>query len=85
MSSGGVTEPGPLTVAVAAILKRAFHQTSVSQEMLGVAVGISQSQLSKYLRGIRVLDVDQLDDLCFALHLDITEVMREAAIVARRD
>ncbi len=53
--------------------------------MLGVAVGISQSQLSKYLRGIRVLDVDQLDDLCFALHLDITEVMREAAIVARRD
>jgi predicted transcriptional regulator len=56
----------------------------VSQSHLGAAVGISQSQMSKYLRGERVLDVDQLDALCFALHLDITEVVRDAANKAQR-
>ncbi len=84
MPSGGTSEPGPLTIAVAAILNRAFQQTGVSQRHLGAAVGISQSQMSKYLRGERVLDVDQLDALCFALHLDITTVVRDAADKAQR-
>ena len=78
VSSGRVTEPGPLTVAVAAILKRSFHQTDVTQETLGAAVGVSQSQMSKYLRGERVLDIDQLDAFCFALGLNIVDVVREA-------
>ncbi|WP_255572549.1 hypothetical protein [Cryobacterium sp. TMT2-10] len=34
--------------------------------------------MSKYLRGERVLNVDQLDAPCFALHLDIAAVVREA-------
>ena len=64
---------------MAAILKRAFHQTDVTQEALGAAVGVSQSQVSKFLRGERVLNVDQLDTFCFALGLNIVHVVREAA------
>lgn len=79
MPSGGTTQPGPLTIAVAAILNRAFKQTSVSQKQLGAVVGISQSQMSKLLRGERVLNVDQLEDLCFALGLDIGDVVHAAA------
>jgi transcriptional regulator with XRE-family HTH domain len=80
--SGGTTKPGPLTVAVAAILNRAFLQAGISQKKLGAAVGISQSQMSKHLRGERVLDVDQLDAICFALGLSITAVVSEAVDVA---
>ncbi|MGY4859490.1 helix-turn-helix domain-containing protein [Cryobacterium sp. AP23] len=82
MPSGGTTKPGPLTVAVAAILNRAFLQAGVSQKKLGEAVGISQSQMSKHLRGERVLDVDQLDAICLALGLSITAVVSEAVDVA---
>ncbi len=46
-------------------------------------MGISQSQISKYLRAERVLDIDQLDALCFALGLNIVTVVREAEHAAR--
>ncbi|TFC92024.1 MULTISPECIES: helix-turn-helix transcriptional regulator [Cryobacterium] len=85
MPSGGTTQPGPLSVAVAEILRREFNRSDfVSQKALGAAVGISQSQMSKHLRGERVLDVDQLDALCDALNLQIVDVVRSAQAAARR-
>jgi transcriptional regulator with XRE-family HTH domain len=45
--------------------------------------GVSQSQVSKYLRGVRKPDIDTLDDLCRALGLEVEAVVA-AAVAARR-
>ncbi|WP_120338147.1 helix-turn-helix domain-containing protein [Cryobacterium soli] len=83
MPTAGTPHPGPLSIAIAEILKQALAEAGASQRRLGATVGISQSQISKYLRAERVLDIDQLDALCFALGLNIVTVVREAEHAAR--
>jgi transcriptional regulator with XRE-family HTH domain len=41
-------------------------------------IGVSQSQISKYLLANRALNVDELDAICSALGLDVVAVVREA-------
>jgi len=83
--SGGTTKPGPISIAIAEILNREFRNSEfVSQSQLSAVVGISQSQLSKLLRGDRMLYVEQLYALCTALHLDIGAVFRQAQATALR-
>jgi DNA-binding Xre family transcriptional regulator len=61
------------------ILSDAFAASEfTSQTALGKVAGISQSQLSKHLRGERPLTIDELDALCMALHLSIVDVVRRA-------
>ncbi|HEY9266135.1 MAG TPA: helix-turn-helix transcriptional regulator [Microbacterium sp.] len=67
-----------LSRLIAEALDRAFLESGMTQEQVGEASGISQSQVSKYLRGVRVPDVDQLDALCDALGLDIAAVVATA-------
>ena len=71
--------PGPLTQEVAAILRAELGRLGRSQDELARAVDISQSQLSKMLRAERHIDLDQLDRLCHALHLDLARVVHEAS------
>ena len=83
MPTAGKPRPGALSVAIAGILNQALRDTGASQRELGATVGISQSQISKYLRGERVLDVDQLDAICFALGLNIVTVVSAAEQAGR--
>lgn len=81
--------PGPLSIEVARILSRAVEDrrgTSgrITQQQLADSIGVTQSQVSKYLRGERVLTVDQLDVLCLALSLSIGLVIESADRVRRR-
>lgn len=69
---------GPLARSVAAILKDALKDADVSQERAGEAIGESQSQVSKYLRGDLALNVDQIQVLCDMLGLDFYRLMRDA-------
>jgi transcriptional regulator with XRE-family HTH domain len=73
----------PLFPYVAAILARERHKRGTTQTALAAMSGISQSQVSKYLRAERVLDIDRLDALCTALGLDIVEVVRRGRAGAR--
>lgn len=41
-------------------------------------VGISESQIGKFLRVDRVLNIEQLASICRALGLDLIDVVREA-------
>lgn len=50
----------------------------MTQFELGGMVGVSQSQVSKYLRGARVPDIDLLHALCAALGLDTATVVADA-------
>lgn len=78
MARGRNTEPGPLTAAIAAILYDAFLESLLTQTQLGVRVGIPQSMISEYLRGLRVLDIELLDRLCRALGLELGNVIAVA-------
>ena len=68
----------PLSPYIAAILDRERDEQGVTQTALAAMSGISQSQVSKYLRAERVLNVDRLDALCAALGLNIVAVVSEA-------
>ena len=78
MSTGSKRPPGALSQAVAAILADAFAESGLSQRALGEAAGISQSQMSKYLRGERPMLIDDLDKVCFVLGLSIVDVVGRA-------
>lgn len=50
----------------------------LTQRELGERAGVSQSQLSKYLRGTRSPTVTELEDLCGVLGLSIAGVISDA-------
>lgn len=70
--------PGVLTREVAAILRGRQARIGISQRDLAYAAKISQSQLSKVLRGIKPIDLDLLDRLTSTLGLGMSEVVSEA-------
>lgn len=50
----------------------------IKQSELAESIGVSQSQLSKMVRGMRPIDLDQLDGMCRALGADTFAVVKEA-------
>jgi transcriptional regulator with XRE-family HTH domain len=50
----------------------------LTQQNLGDMVGLSQTQISAYLRGDRFITLDELDDMCRALGLSLSDVIAEA-------
>lgn len=78
MARGRNTPPGPLTGAIAAVLYDAFLESLMTQAQLGARVGIPQSMVSEYLRGMRVLDIELLARLCDALDISLGETVNAA-------
>jgi transcriptional regulator with XRE-family HTH domain len=60
------------------VLRAAFEESNLTQTSLGEMIGVSQSQVSKYLLAKRALNVDELDLMCTVLGLDIAAVVRTA-------
>lgn len=56
---------------------RRAHQ-DMTQNDLAQATGISQSQISKQLRGIRSINMDELALICAALNISTIEIIRMA-------
>lgn len=67
-----------LTRFVAARLRGLMAQHSVKQSELAESIGVSQSHLSKMVRGMRPIDLDQLDGMCLALGADTADLLKEA-------
>lgn len=67
-----------LTRQVASTVRAAMAKFNVTQAEMAAAVGVSQSQLSKMVRGTRPIDIDQLDAMCRALGLDTGTVVADA-------
>lgn len=70
--------PSRLTERIAAKLRGRAAEGGVTGVELAEATGISQSQMSKLLRGVRVFDIDQLDAVCQVLGLTIRDLVTEA-------
>lgn len=56
---------------------RRGHQ-GITQQELSDGTSISQSQLSKQLRGLRAIDLDDLEAICRVLRVDMVAVIEEA-------
>lgn len=81
MSKPRATLPGgPFSRSLAAVLSVAFEESRLTQAALGERLGVSQSQMSKYLRAERPMNADEIDAVCTALGLDIGAVMHAAKI-----
>jgi len=79
-----VSDYTPTFVAkqVAARLRGAIAQHSISQAELAILCDVSQSQFSKIIRGVRPMTVDQLVVLAEALGLDLGAMLAELASLA---
>lgn len=67
-----------LDARVAQILWARYEYLGMKQRTIAEAIGVSQSQVSKLLRGDRPLEVSQFVAMCDRLGLPPVEVLREA-------
>lgn len=78
MASGTKQQPGTLSREVAAILRAQMARRKILQTQVADATGISQTQLSGILGARKHVDLEQLDEICYALGLSFREVIAEA-------
>ncbi len=83
------SELGELAIEVANILRGLVARYGLPQMELAETVGVSQSQLSKMLRGVRPMDIDTLDGLAVAMGSTGAQILAEAELTVtqggRRD
>lgn len=70
--------PGALTRALGRVLRGQMARRRTTLAEACVVVGVSEGQLSKMMHGKRRIDVEQLEDLCNFLGVDMIQVLREA-------
>lgn len=73
MPSGAKTPPGRFSQEIAGILRAQRARKQIGQKELAAAVQISQSQLSGILTGAKHVDIEKLDELCWALGLELVK------------
>lgn len=66
-----------LTRLVAANIRGLMAQHDVKQADMAESIGVSQSQFSKMLRGIKPIDLDQLDGMCTALDVKTSDIIKQ--------
>lgn len=66
----------PLARRIAHLLRDELKAAGISQGTAGAALGESQTQTGRYLRGEVTLNVDQIVALCKLVDLDPHELLR---------
>lgn len=67
-----------LTRLIASMIRGLMARHGVKQAEMAESIGVSQSQLSKMIRGVRPIDIDQLDGMCRALGVDLSGIIKDA-------
>ncbi|AKK04564.1 putative transcriptional regulator [Corynebacterium mustelae] len=78
MNAAQKSQVGKFGRLISDILDTHRRIQKVTQAEIEKATGISQSQVSKQLRGLRPINIDELEKLCSALNLELIEVVAEA-------
>lgn len=78
MNAAQKSQVGKFGQLVSRILDTHRRIQKVTQAEIEQATGISQSQVSKQLRGLRPINIDELDKLCTVLNLGLSQVIAEA-------
>ena len=76
MSGRAATPPGELTKRVAAVLRARKGELQVSDRQIADAIGVSQEQVSRFLRPSRVMTLEQTEAICRFLGLDLSATLR---------
>lgn len=76
--TGKKPTPGPLSRAIGRVVRRMIEEDGHSQASVAAQVGMSQSQLSKCLRGERIFDVEQLNAIAELFGTTPAQILREA-------
>lgn len=76
---------GPMSKAVSAELRAALARAGKSATQLSKDANLSKSTLHKTLKGDRVVDVEDLYEICWALGIEPHEIIEAATEVANRN
>lgn len=76
---------GAVGEEVAAILRAEIARHRFTQAEVAYGAGVDQSQMSKMLRGVRPISIDQLYRVALMLRLDAWAVVRSATERANSD
>lgn len=72
------TTVGPLTRGIARVLRGELAKAQRNTTWFGNIIGVSQSQASKILRGLKPISLDQLQLAADAFGLRMSQVIRQA-------
>ena len=76
---GGAKKPtGPFVEAVAGVLRGQIGTENLTHQQIADAVGISRAQVSKILAGHKQIDMQLLDEICWAIGLPFRELVLKA-------
>lgn len=76
---GGTKKPaGPFVEAVAGLLRGQIGTENLTHQQIADAVGISRGQVSKILAGQKQIDMQLLDEICWAIGLSFRELIVKA-------
>jgi DNA-binding Xre family transcriptional regulator len=78
MPTGAKPQPGPLTSEIAASLRAHIARKNWKDREVADATGIPASTFSQLMSGHKQIDIEQLDRIAWALHLDIVDVIKAA-------
>lgn len=76
---GGAKKPtGPFIEAVAGVLRGKIATERLTHQQVADAVGISRGQVSKIVAGDKQIDMELLDEICWAIGLSFRDLVIEA-------
>jgi len=78
MPTGTKARPTVTERAIALILTAEMQRQGMTQETLAGIVGISQSQVSRILKGLKPMTMSEMLSMCGALGLVASHVVRQA-------
>jgi DNA-binding Xre family transcriptional regulator len=78
MATGKKGAPNALSREIGAIIRAQIARKEIRQSVLAEAVGMSQAQISGVLTAKKHVDVEKLDEICWAIGLELLAVIAEA-------
>ncbi|MHA7146295.1 helix-turn-helix domain-containing protein [Arthrobacter sp. TmT3-37] len=82
MARGENSEPTPMTRAAAAVIRAQMGALEVTQADVVRGTSMSQSTVSRLLKGNNVFDLAQLEEVCAVLRIDPAAVVDKARQMA---
>lgn len=79
MSRAAKPAPGPLSLEVASLLRAEMgRQNNLSKSELARRAGLDRTAVSDIVRGLQQADIEQLDAICQALGVTLTDILVKA-------
>lgn len=82
MARGENSDPTPMTRAAAAVIRAQMSVLQLTQADLVRGTSMSQSMMSRLLKGHNVFNLAQLDEVCTILRIDPAAVIDQARQMA---